>query len=88
MVTTKGNYVIAARTRTKKVVTMFVTPGEVGIRIKFADFLDDLLAEVGSVTFAVSTKAFQNRVKAAAETVMSRYKTETVAIADKVPVGF
>lgn len=71
MKTARSNYVHAARTRNKKVVSMYVTEGEVGLRVKLDHFLEDLLDEIGSVTWKVDNKKFRDKVKAAAEKVMS-----------------
>ena len=86
--TAKSNYVHAARTKGKKVVSMYVSQNEVGIRIKLDDFIEDLLDEIGSVTWQVSNKNFRDKVKDAASTVMSSYKAETVAISEHIPTNF
>lgn len=80
----KNSYLMISRTKRSKVISMFVTDKEVGLRIRLEDFIDDVIDKIGSVTFKVRNDKFKKEVIDICEELISEYKKETTKIADKI----
>jgi hypothetical protein len=61
-------------------ISMLVTDERIELWMDMDDFVRAVVAEVGNPTFMVTGKQLQARLAAAAETVLSGMKRETVKI--------
>lgn len=80
----KNSYITVSRVRGTRVVSMYVTDKEVGVRVRLEDFISDMLDKIGSVTFKVSNKNFKEEVNKIAEDIIREYKKESIKISDKI----
>jgi len=80
----KNSFITISRVRGTRVVTMYVTDKEVGVRIKLNDFVEDVIDRIGSVTFKLNNDKFKKEVVKICENLIEEYKKETIKIADKI----
>lgn len=80
----KNSYITVSRVRGTKVVSMFVTDKEVGIRVKLKDFVDDVIDKIGPITFKVNNKKFKEEVVNIVEELIKEYKKESIKISEKI----